>query len=67
MSYLYIGLLTQLSYLTYVGFLNSSPKRNFVVIKHNETSTNIYRLIDTSWQKTHLLPRVITYLKDTFL
>ena len=31
MSYLYIGLLTQLSYLTYVGFLNIPPHTQGVI------------------------------------
>ena len=30
-SYLYIGLLTQLSYLTYVGFLNIPPQTQGVI------------------------------------
>ena len=35
MSYLYIGLLTQLSYLTYVGFLNILPQtQNVILMKH---------------------------------
>ena len=35
-SYLYIGLLTQLSYLTYVGFLNTSKsiKKKEIQLKH---------------------------------
>ena len=32
MSYLYIGLLTQLSYLTYVGFLNIPPQTQSVIL-----------------------------------
>jgi hypothetical protein len=32
MSFLYIGLLTQLSYLTYVGFLNISPQTQGVIL-----------------------------------
>ena len=31
-SYLYIGLLTQLSYLTYVGFLNIPPQTQGVIV-----------------------------------
>ena len=31
-SYLYIGLLTQPSYLTYVGFLNISPQTQGVIL-----------------------------------
>jgi hypothetical protein len=31
-SYLYIGLLTQLSYLTYVGFLNIPPQTQGVIL-----------------------------------
>jgi hypothetical protein len=31
-SYLYIGLLTQLSYLTYVGFLNIPPQTQHVIL-----------------------------------
>jgi hypothetical protein len=31
-SYLYIGLLTQLSYLTYVGFLNILPQTQGVIL-----------------------------------
>ena len=30
-SYLYIGLLTQLSYLTYVGFLNIPPQTQGII------------------------------------
>ena len=39
-SYLYIGLLTQLSYLTYVGFLN----KNYMYVKlamENKINKNI--------------------------
>jgi hypothetical protein len=31
-SYLYIGLFTQLSYLTYVGFLNIPPQTQGVIV-----------------------------------
>jgi hypothetical protein len=31
-SYLYIGLLTQPSYLTYVGFLNIPPQTQSVIL-----------------------------------
>jgi hypothetical protein len=33
-SYLYIGLLTQLSYLTYVGFLNKIVRKHYWVEEH---------------------------------
>ena len=47
-SYLYIGLLTQLSYLTYVGFLNISPQTQGVIF--NETFEFVYkRIAQISW------------------
>jgi hypothetical protein len=47
-SYLYIGLLTQLSYLTYVGFLNIPPQTQGVIF--NETFEFVYkRIAQISW------------------
>ena len=47
-SYLYIGLLTQLSYLTYVGFLNIPPQSQGVIF--NETFKFVYkRIAQISW------------------
>ena len=47
-SYLYIGLLTQLSYLTYVGFLNILPQTQGIIF--NVTFEFSYkRIAQISW------------------
>ena len=47
-SYLYIGLLIQLSYLTCVGFLNISPQTQYVIFNVTfEFSSQ--RLAQISW------------------
>jgi hypothetical protein len=47
-SYLYIGLLTQLSYLTYMRFLNIPPQSQGVIF--NETFEFFYkRIAQISW------------------
>ena len=48
LSYLYIGLLTQLSYLTYMGFLNIPPQTQSVIFNVAFEFSN-KRIAQISW------------------